>query len=190
MDYDAIQPQVQKEIEDAINARIRATQSDDQYQLSRIQSHLHSGIDSSKIPYTSIQDYQGYRAFQKVTLTPSQVNDLNTTPVEILPSFGTNEVTIVEGITAFLAYKGTAYVSANDLEFRYTDGTGQKVTADIDATFLTSTSSVVHHAPAEDLSFAAPQGEPIVAFVPVADPTTGTSPITLVICYRVVSFNV
>lgn len=186
-DYAKIQPAVKKDIDDAVQAQIKSTQSSQQYDYSKIQSHAHTGIDSLKIAFPSIQDASQYRVLRRTTITPAQVLALNGTPVEIVPALGPGVIIIVEAITAYISYKGTAYVSANDLQFRYTDGSGAVVAVAIPNNFLQATASEARQT-LGDTGYVASADEPIVAVVPVADPTTGNSPITFLVSYRTVSF--
>ena len=56
-DYSKIQVAVQKEIETALEEFSSKLQKDQQYRLSKIQNHVHSGTDAPKIPGSSITSY-------------------------------------------------------------------------------------------------------------------------------------
>lgn len=165
-----------------------------QYGVSAIPIHDHDGISSPTIPFDHITNSDSYVGLITTTLSSTQIKALNTTPVVLVPKFGTNSsnvginyVFIVEGITARLMYGGTAYTGANNLEFRYTDGSGTKVTADLANTFINSGANTFAHVAGITTAFTPVYNAPIVVSVPVANPATGNSRITFVVKYRVVS---
>ena len=173
---------------------IRDYFSKNQYGVTPIPYHHHDGIDSAQVSFDSLVNASSYVALRSVTLSPTQIKALNTTPVTLVPSFGTNSsntginyVYIVEGITARLMYGGTAYTGANALEFRYTDSSGVKVTADLASTFINSSVNTFAHVAGITTAFTPAYNAPIVVTVPVANPGTGNSKITFVVKYRVVS---
>lgn len=173
---------------------IQAYSQRNQYEVSPIAVHSHNGVDSPQVAVESLINAPLYIAIKTVTLSPAQILALNTTPVILLPAFGTNSsnvginyVYIVEGITAKIYYGGTAYTGANALEFRYTDASGAKVTADISNTFINSTVNTFNHVAGIVTSFTPVFNSPIIVRIPSANPGTGNSKITFVIKYRVVS---
>lgn len=175
--------------------------SEDKYSPSNTQAHTHNGTDSVQFPFANLADSDSYLAINTITLTPAQVKLLNTTPITIVPkplraSLASNvagtvykAVTIVTNIVARLNYAGTAYTGANNLEFRYTNGSGAKVTADISTTFLNSAASAYSAVAGVTTELVPVANAPIVVTVPVADPGAGTSPITFTIHYRIVAFR-
>lgn len=146
-----------------------------QYRSSSIGNHIHNGLDAPQIPVLNLQGIQYHSAILTTILAPSQILTLHTTPVQLVPQPGPLSVLIVDGITARIVYSGNAYTGSNNLEFRYTDGSGTKVTADIPAVFITSTSSAFAQAPQVTAEFAPVQGGSsnngrIVVSVPSSDP--------------------
>lgn len=176
------------------NRAISQYAQQNQYGVSLIPVHHHDGTDAPNIPITSIENSTLYVAVATITLTSAQIKALNTTPITLIPKIGNNStnvginyVYIIEGITARLYYGGTAYTGANNLEFRYTDAAGAKVTADLPNTFINSTANTFAHVAGITTAFTPVYNAPIVVTVPVANPATGNSNITFVIKYRVVS---
>lgn len=160
-----------------------------QFRVGPIPFHTHNNIDSPAFPFSNISNANQYAAYNKITLTPSQVKALHTTPITLVPSQGgSKSIIIVDDILAFLNYAGTAYTGANNLEFRYTDGSGTKVTADMSSTFLDSAANAYDYAPGVTTAFTPVTNTPIVVAVPVANPAAGTSPITFIVHYRVLAF--
>ncbi len=180
----------QEQFDKAINEYARQNQ----LRPSMIPVHTHNGTDSPQVAFPSIANSQNYAVLQTVTLTAAQIKALNGTAGVLIPALGNNKsnvginyVAIVEGITARLYYSGTAFVSANPLRFSYGTATGQTVTADMPATFLTATANTFMHAPGLATAFTPYYNSPIVVSVPTANPGTGNSNITFVVKYRVVS---
>jgi hypothetical protein len=189
--YSELQHFVQKDIADAL----AKTLADDKYETSNVQVHTHNGGDSPQIPFANLQDAVSYASIRRVTLTPTQIKALSTTPQILVPQPGVRSVVIVTGITARLNYAGTAYTGANALEFRYTDASGAKITADISTTFLNSASSAFSYVSGVVTELVPVPGGTsltagqVVVRVPTANPGAGTSPITFDVHYRLVSFN-
>ena len=125
-----------------------------------------------------------------VTLTPTQIRALSATPVSLVAAPGVGKANVVNSITLTNTFGVAAYTGANALEFRYTDGSGTKVTADIAAAFIniasgtrTDTVGGVIGATTRTANAA------IVAYVPVADPgaATATGTIRITVRYTVVN---
>lgn len=181
--------QIKKMIDDSIAQNAM----DNQYGVSFIPSHTHNGADSQQVAFTSLINSSLYVALNTVILSATQISNLFTTPITIVPTFntnssnvGVNSVYIVEGITARLMYGGTAYTGANNLEFRYTNASGIKVTADLANTFINGSVNTFAHAPAITTAFTPVYNSPIIVCVPVANPGTGNSRISLTVKYRIV----
>lgn len=67
----------------------------------------------------------------QVSLSSAQILALNATPVTLVAAPGAGKVIAVDRITLKMVTTATAYANGGALEFRYTDGSGAKVTADI-----------------------------------------------------------
>lgn len=163
------------------------------YGVSLIPYHTHNGSDSPQVAFPTITNSSLYVALATVTLTSAQILALHTTPIVLVPIVGNNSsnvginyVYIVEGITARIYYAGTAYTGANNLEFRYTDASGAKVTADLPNTFINSSANTFAHVAGITTAFTPVFNSPIVVSVPTANPATGNSKIVLIIKYRIV----
>lgn len=173
-----------------VNNLIRSYLEQSQYDVSPVQYHTHNQIDSPSFPFRNLSDAAAFGNYTRVMLTATQVKALHTTPITLVTAQGPNSLIIVDDIVAYLNYGGTAYTGANNLEFRYTDGSGTKVTADMSSTFLDSSASAYDYAPAITTEFTPLANKPIVVAVPTANPAAGTSPITFLTHYRVISFAV
>lgn len=169
--YNSIRPYIVKEI----SAVTQRAEANSQYRYSSTSNHTHNGLDTPQIPVPNLGGIQFHSVISTITLTPAQILLLHTTPIQLVPQPGIRSVVIVDGITARIVYSGNAYTGSNNLEFRYTDGSGTKVTVDIPAAFITSSSSAFAHAPAVTAEFAPIQGGSsnngrIVVSVPSANP--------------------
>lgn len=179
-----------------IQEEIKKDHSKNRYTVSNIPVHTHSGVDSVKIPFENLDNSHNFIAYSRVTLSNSQILALKDTPITIIPLQTTGSITpstsigsviIVEGITAKILYGGTAYTGANNFEFRYTNASGTKVTADIANTFINSAASAYAHVNGIVTAFTPVPNTPIVVCVPTANPGTGNSTIQLVVKYRLVN---
>lgn len=124
-----------------------------------------------------------------VTVTAAQVKALNATPKEIVAAPGAGKALILEDAELFLDYGSAAYAgiaSNEDLQLRYTNGSGQLI-ATVEATgFLDLT--------ADAYRFVRPTGEitppanaAIVLCMSTGEVITGDSPIKVRPRYRTVT---
>lgn len=169
--YEQIKHLVFADIYRLINKRDSASQ----YTVGPIPVHTHNNIDSSPVQYNDLAGVKNYLVANTITLSVAQVSKLHTTPIVLIPPPGPRSMIIVHHVSARIVYGGNPYTGANNLEFRYTDGSGTKVTADIPAAFINSSATAVAHAPAVTAEFTpitggnALNGQIVVA-VPTADP--------------------
>lgn len=120
-----------------------------------------------------------------ITLTSAQILALNTTPVALIAAPGVGKsISVDEVVFKAPASGATAYTGANAVELRYTNGSGAKVTGDIAAAALNSTSGRVDKAVAAAVTMVA--NAAVVAVVPTANPGAGNGTVTIDIIYRVV----
>lgn len=73
-----------------------------------------------------------------VSLTAAQLIAMGTTPVSIVAAPGVGKCTIVDNITFKMVTTATAFTGGGAVEFRYTDASGTKVTADVAAAVVTA----------------------------------------------------
>jgi hypothetical protein len=140
-----------------------------------------SAITSSQLDTSVVQS-------ASVTVATGAVLTLNATPVSLVVAPGAGKAIIVDGIVAKLVFNSVAYTGANALEFRYTDGSGAKVTADIASTFINSASGTNYASVAGVTTALTPVANAaVVVRVPTADPGAGNSPIVFTIRYHIVT---
>ena len=73
-----------------------------------------------------------------VTLTAAQIIAMGTTPVALIAAPGAGKCIIVDNISFKMVTTATAFTGGGAVEFRYTDASGTKVTADIAAAVITA----------------------------------------------------
>lgn len=122
----------------------------------------------------------------KTTVLTANVLTMFTTPIAIVPAAAAGTANVVDRIIASIDYNSIAYATNTTLEFRYTNGSGTKVTADITA-LLTATADTVITVGGIEAALVATPAAPVVAVVATGDPTAGNSPISITAVYRVVT---
>lgn len=73
-----------------------------------------------------------------VPLTAAQIIGMGTTPVVLIATPGVGKCIIVDNITFKMTTTATVFTGGGAVEFRYTNGSGTKVTADIAAAVVTA----------------------------------------------------
>lgn len=186
--------QIQYLVKNEIQKAIEKDQQERVFTAYNLPSHAHTGTDSQKVDFLSLQNVQQYVMTSRVTLTSAQILALHTTPVQLIPQPGNRSVIIVNSVTARLVYGTTTYVGANDVEIRATDGSGVQVAEALPATFLNSVSSGYFTGVGfpSVIYTPVPGGSGIngriVAAVGTANPTLGNGTLTIVLNYLVVPF--
>ena len=123
-----------------------------------------------------------------VTVATAAVLLLHTTPVALVAAPGAGKVILIDEITAKLVFNSVAYTGSNALEFRYTDGSGAKVTADIASSFINSASGTNYATVKSVVTALTPVANAaVVVAVPTADPGAGNSAIVFTVKYRIVT---
>jgi hypothetical protein len=123
-----------------------------------------------------------------VSLTDTQVKALFTTPITLVATPGSGKVILVHGILFSSTYNTATYAGANNLEFRYTDASGAKVSADIANTTLNFSSGTRYaYVAGVTTELQALANVPVVVCVPTANPTTGDSAVKFTVIYSIVT---
>lgn len=73
-----------------------------------------------------------------VSLTAANIIAMGTTPVTIIAAPGAGKCTVVDNVTFKMVTTATAFTGGGAVEFRYTDASGTKVTADLAAAVVTA----------------------------------------------------
>ncbi len=125
-----------------------------------------------------------------VTVTTGQVLALNATPISLVAAPGAGKAIIVEDIQLMLDYNSAAYAgiaAGEDLEVRYTDGSGLLV-ATIEATgFLDATADEYRHVrPVTTAAMEPVTNAALVIRMATGEIITGNSPLKVRVRYRTV----
>lgn len=124
----------------------------------------------------------------QVSLSSAQILALNATPVALVAAPGAGKVIVVEHILLKMITTATAYANGGALEFRYTDGSGAKVTADLAAAIVTAGAGTSYTGVAGvTTSLTMVSNSPIVVDNATAPFITGTGTAVVTIRYRIVT---
>lgn len=128
-----------------------------------------------------------------VTITSAQLLALNATPQTLVAAPGSGKALVFGGAVAFLDYNSAAYAvdAADNLQIRYTDGSGQLVAVCETDGFLTLTADAARYIQplvgSTTISDITPVANAaLVAFMASSEVITGDSPLKLRVYYRVV----
>lgn len=124
-----------------------------------------------------------------VSISAATLKAAFTTPVELVAAPGAGKVVIVDEVLLKMTFLTTAFAGANNLEVRYTDGSGAKATADFDKTaFLNIASGTAYQLSKGVVTALIPVANAaIVAAVPTANPTAGLGSISGFVRYHTVT---
>lgn len=121
------------------------------------------------------------------TLSTTDIKALNSTPFTLIPAPGTGKYIHVLAIHTLMTFVTAAYTGSNNVEFRYTNGSGDKVTADYPYAALNIASSTALRCIAGVVTAQTPVANAaIVAYVPSANPAAGSGTLKIRVIYRVV----
>lgn len=124
-----------------------------------------------------------------VTVATAAVKTLNATPVELVAAPGANKFVEVTGLTFFLDYASAAYdgiAAGEDLNVRYTDGSGQLI-ATCEATgFMDATADAVRHCTVGGATVITPVANAaVVLYMATGEIATGDSPLKVRVSYKI-----
>lgn len=107
------------------------------------QSQIVQQYQSVQVQSDGVGSWYSFGAIQnsfeiQVAVSSADILALNATPKTLIPAQGSGKVIIVESILLKMVTTATAYANGGALEFRYTNASGAKVTADIAAAVVTA----------------------------------------------------
>lgn len=124
-----------------------------------------------------------------VTVSTAQVKLLNTTPVTLVEAPGAGKALILDEATFLLDYATTKYdgiAEGEDLNIRYTNGSGALV-ATVEATgFLDQEADTLRHVKAATSDFAPAANAALVLYMATGNIAMGDSPLKVRVRYHVV----
>lgn len=125
----------------------------------------------------------------QVPLTSANILALSATPISLIVAPGAGKIIIVESILMKMVRTGTAYANGGALEFRYTDASGAKVTADIAAALVTTggAGTAYAHVSGIEASITPVPNAAIIVVNATAPFISGTGTAVLTIKYRIVT---
>lgn len=186
----------ESKIQDSARKRSAVDWIRSQFVVPPIGAHQHNGQDAIQIQYSNLKGRELVRVVERITLSPTEVLSLYHSEVTILTPPAAGTVYVVDAITAYLDYKSAAYSTTNTTYFEYLlDGsrTGTTVVANMPSSFLTATNKTWLHLPAVTAAFnPVPGGSgtdgAVVMYMGGSNATSGNSPITLWVAYRLIAF--
>ena len=123
-----------------------------------------------------------------VALSSADILGMNASPVTLIPAQGAGTIILVESILLKMVTTSTQYANGGAVEFRYTNGSGAKVSADIAAAVITATAGTSYTSVAGVTTSLTPvANSPLVITNATAAFITGTGTGTLYIRFRVVN---
>ncbi len=124
-----------------------------------------------------------------VALASADILAMNATPVSLIAAPGAGKIIIVEGILFKMVRTATAYANGGAVEFRYTDGSGAKVSADVAAALVTTggAGTAYAHVAGIEASITPVANAAIVVTNATAAFITGTGTATVSLKYRIVT---
>ncbi len=123
---------------------------------------------------------------KKTTLTAAEVLASFTTPIALVAAPGAGYAVIVHRITGGVDYGSVAYETNTTQEFRYTDGSGTKVTADM-AALVTATADKFVTVGGIEAALVPTENAAVVVRTATGNPTAGDSPVSYTVDYSIVS---
>jgi hypothetical protein len=122
-----------------------------------------------------------------VPLTSAQILALNTTPVSLIAAPGAGKAIRVMDLALKMTTTSTVYANGGALEFRYTDGSGTKVTADIASAVVTAGAGTSYtNVEGIEVSLTLTANAAVVVRAASADFITGTGAGIFYVSYRVI----
>lgn len=125
------------------------------------------------------------------TITSAQLLTMNATPVTIAPAPGTGLAWVTEEIRGFLDHGGTDYTATagEDLQFRYTNGSGDLVVDTIDDTVIDGASGDLYFKKGAVRDVTPAANAPIVAYVATTEWADGDGDLKYAYRGRIVSMD-
>lgn len=126
----------------------------------------------------------------EIALSSANILGMNATPVTLIPAPGPGRVIVVNDIHLQMTTTSTQYANGGAVEFRYTNGSGQKVSADIAAAVITAAAGTSYTKVLGIEASITPVSNSLICITnATASFITGTGSGKLRIAYRIDDFN-
>ena len=128
--------------------------------------------------------------FAYVLSETAALRAMNTTEITLIAAPGANKYIMIDEIFGISTKVTTAFTGANDIEFRYTDASGDQVVADFPAAWLNVATGSLVRASQGIATVQTPVANALICMTcGTADPGAGVGGYTeLLINYRIVDF--
>jgi hypothetical protein len=125
----------------------------------------------------------------QAALSSAQILALSATPISLIPAPGAGKIVIVDSILFKMVRTATAYANGGAVEFRYTDGSGAKVTADVAAALITTggAATAYAHVAGIEASITPVANAAVIVTNATAPFITGTGTAQVSVRYRIVT---
>jgi hypothetical protein len=142
------------------------------------------GISPGPLP----QNQVGFLV-KRTVLTAAQIKTLYSTAITLVAAPGAGKAIVVDKIVAKLTYATAVFTGSNNLEFRYTNASGDKVLLDGGYAFLNGAADAFAEIVKDDANVTPAINAAVVVVVPSANPggTGAASTLTLDVYYKIVS---
>jgi hypothetical protein len=124
----------------------------------------------------------------QIALSAADILGMNATPVTLIPAPGAGKIIIVDRILLKMVRTSTQFASGGAVEYRYTNGSGAKVTADMSATLVTGAAGTAYASCAGVVTELTPVANAAVVITNASAAfTTGTGTGVVTINFRVIT---
>jgi hypothetical protein len=138
-------------------------------------------VTSAKIAEDVVQTTQ-------VSLSAAQILALSATPIALVAAPAAGKIIIVDSILVKMVRTSTQFANGGALEFRYTDGSGAKVTADVASSLVTGAAGTAYaHVGGIEASLTPVAAAAIIVTNATAPFITGTGTGRITVRYRIVT---
>lgn len=125
---------------------------------------------------------------RQVAISSADILALSATPKSLIPAPGAGKVIVVEHILLKMVTTATQYANGGALEFRYTDASGAKVSADIAAAVITAAAATSYTSVAGvTTSLTNVANSPLILVNATAPFITGTGTAVVSLKYRILT---
>lgn len=121
-----------------------------------------------------------------VVLSSLDILQLFNFPITLIQAPGAGKVVIVDQIVGLNNFNAAAFAGGNAMEFRYNNTAGILI-SQLSSAFINSVADRIDQAAVGGFQALLASNQPVIVWVPVADPTLGDGAITLQIRYRIVT---